>query len=282
MSLGALAPAHATAAKDATVAPTPIKVLVVSGGCCHNYPAQRELIKQGLEQRINATVSHLFYDPKPGEQATRPALPIYGNPRYADGYDVVIHNECAADESSPERLDAVLAPHRAGTPAVNLHCAMHSYRSGDWRQAVKPDAANARWFEFTGIQSTGHGPQSPVHLAMAGAAHPISAGFVPFVTANEELYNNLTAFDVTPVLTGTQPEAVNPAERSARYNVAWTHRYGPTRARVFSLTLAHNEAGVADGRYLDLVARGVLWATGRLDDKGAVQPGYGRGQGPGR
>lgn len=269
LSLGAATPAHGT-----RVAPKPIQVLVVSGGCCHNYPAQRALLKDGLERRINATVTHVFYDPKAGEQATRPALPIYANPRYADGYDVVIHNECAADESSQDNLDAVLAPHRAGTPGVNLHCAMHSYRSGDWRQPVKPGAANARWFEYTGIQSSGHGPQSPVHLAAAACGHPISVGFVPFITPSEELYNNLTAFDVTPVLTGTQPEATNPAERSARYNVAWTHRYGPKQARVFSLTLAHNEAGVGDGRYLDLVARGVLWATGRLNDRGNIQPGY--------
>ena len=106
----------------------PIRVLVVSGGCCHNYALQRELLKAGLESRINAAVTHVFYDPKPGEQATRPALPIHASARYAEGYDVVVHNQCAADETAPAALDNVLAPHRAGTPGVNLHCAMHSYR----------------------------------------------------------------------------------------------------------------------------------------------------------
>lgn len=252
-------PAHA-----APPEPQPVRILIVSGGCCHDYAQQRDLLEQGLKARMPARVSHVYYDPKPVEQATRPALPIYGNPAYADGYDVVIHNECAADEDSAATLDAVLAPHRKGIPAVNLHCAMHSYRSGAWKQPVRAGDANARWFEFTGIQSTGHGPQSPIRLAVAGNGHPIAAGFVPYTTGRDELYNNLTTFDVTPVLTGVQPESRVEADRGKVYTVAWTHTYGPNRARVFSTTLAHNGAEIADPRYLDVVAKGVLWAVGRL------------------
>ncbi|WP_162249875.1 ThuA domain-containing protein [Massilia sp. Root351] len=270
----ALALAAAFSAQAQAQAVKPIKVLIVTGGCCHNYPAQRAILEAGLKARIPAEVTHAFYDPRQGEKATRPALPIYGNPRYADGYDVVVHNECAADEDSAAVVDTVLAPHRLGTPGVNLHCAMHSFRSGEWKQAVKAGDANAKWFEYTGIQSTGHGPQSPIHLAASAAGHPVAKGFQPFVTANEELYNNLTQFNVRPVLTGTQPEAKAEAERALQFNVAWTHRYGPRQARVFSTTLAHNEAGMADPRYLDLVARGLLWATGHLREDGQAEAGY--------
>lgn len=269
LALAAAFPARAQTVK-------PIKVLIVSGGCCHNYAMQRDILESGLKARLNAEVTQVFYDPKPGEPATRPALPIYGNPRYADGYDVVVHNECAADEDRAAVLDAVLAPHRQGTPGVNLHCAMHSYRSGDWQHPVRAGDGNAKWFEYTGIQSTGHGPQFPIQLAVASAAHPVTKGFAPYVTANEELYNNLTMFDVTPVLTGTQPDAKDAADRAKSFNVAWTHRYGPKRTKVFSATLAHNEAGMADPRYLDLIARGLLWATGHLGEDGQVQAGYAR------
>ncbi len=257
LPLSTLHPAQAEATR-------PVKVLIVSGGCCHDYPRQRQLLERALKERMPAEVGHLYHDPKAGDKATRPALPIYGNPHYADGYDVVIHNECAADEDSAEALDAVLAPHRKGVPAVNLHCAMHSYRSGAWKQPVKAGDANARWFEFTGIQSTGHGPQSPIRLAPAGNGHPIAAGFVPYTTGKDELYNNLSTFDVTPVLTGVQPESGIEADRARVYTVAWTHTYGPKGARVFSTTLAHNMAVMDDPRFLDLVARGVLWAAGRL------------------
>ena len=166
-------------------APKPIKVLIVTGGCCHNYPKQREILETGLKERIHADISHAYYDPKPGEDATRPRLPILNNPNYADGFDVVLHNECAAGEDTAASLDAVLAPHRKGVPAVNLHCAMHSYRSGNYREAVKPGDANAKWFEFTGIQSSGHGPQSPIQLGVAAPLHPIAKGFVPYTTPSD-------------------------------------------------------------------------------------------------
>jgi type 1 glutamine amidotransferase len=35
---------------------------------------------------------------------------------------------------------------------------------------------------------------------------------------------------------------------------------------VFATTLGHNNETVGDARYLDLVARGLLWAVDKLDD----------------
>jgi hypothetical protein len=258
---------------SAALAAAPIKVLIVSGGCCHDYPAQRQILEEGLKARLNVTVTHLYYDPKPGEQATRPKLPIFTNPHYGDGFDVIIHDECAADESDPAALDAVLAPHRKGVPGVNLHCAMHSYRSGTWQQPVKAGDANARWFEYTGIQSTGHGLKTPITLTPA-AGQPIMAGIKGWVTGPDELYNNWTTFDVTPVLQGVQLEAADPADRSKVFTVAWTHTYGPAKARVFSMTLTHFESAMREPTYLDIVARGVAWATGHLSEDGKIEAGY--------
>lgn len=243
----------------------PLRVLIVSGGGFHDYPQQRQILEKGLESRLNVQIAHLFNDPPP-ERKTRPANPAFTDPRYGDGYDLIVHNICAADEGDPAVLDAVLAPHRRGVPAVNLHCAMHSFRSGEWRAEVAPDAPNARWFSFTGIQSTGHGPQSPITVHYAD--HPIARGLAPWTTGREELYNNLTGFGVSPVAFGNQP-ASSEAQGRGPVALAWTHSYGPAKARVFSLTLAHNEATMADPRYLDLVARGVAWATGHLADDGS-------------
>ncbi|OYW80895.1 MAG: hypothetical protein B7Z26_05790 [Asticcacaulis sp. 32-58-5] len=213
---------------------TPIKVLIVTGGCCHNYPKQREILETGLKARLNVTVSHLYYDPKPGEQATRPKLPIFDNPNYGDGYDVIIHNECAADESDPQIIDTVLSPHQKGIP-------------------------------YTGIQSSGHGPQSPITLTIAPEAHAITQGLNGWTTSKDELYNNLTTFNVTPLIYGIQPESSVTADRDKTFTVAWIHSYGPKNVRVFSTTLAHNEANMREDAYLDLVANGVAWASGRLN-----------------
>ena len=107
----------------------PLRVLLITGGCCHDYKGQKDILKKGIEERINAVVDQIHVD----DGSTKPALPIYGNADYAAGYDVVIHDECAADISGEEVIKAVLAPHQKGVPGVNLHCAMHSYRSGDFK-----------------------------------------------------------------------------------------------------------------------------------------------------
>ena len=48
--------------------------------------------------------------------------------------------------------------------------------------------------------------------------------------------------------------------------MAWTNTYNG-KTRVFGTTLGHNTRTVADGRYLDLVTRGLLWAVDKLDDR---------------
>ena len=56
--------------------------------------------------------------------------------------------------------------------------------------------------------------------------------------------------------------------------VVWTNEYGAKKTRVFSTSIGHNTATVADERYLDLVTRGMLWATGKLADDGKPAKGY--------
>src|SRR5690606_30836193 len=150
----------------------------------------------------NVEIDHVYYDLSADEQNGNPKLPIFGNPNYGDGYDVIIHNECAAGITDTAIIDAVLAPHVKGIPAVNLHCAMHSYRFGDWQEPVAKDADNARWFAFTGMQSTGHGPQAPIVLNKVSNA-PILEGLEMWTTPDEELYNTLTDFGVVPLIAGT-------------------------------------------------------------------------------
>jgi type 1 glutamine amidotransferase len=64
--------------------------------------------------------------------------------------------------------------------------------------------------------------------------------------------------------------------KTNNFVVVWTNQYGPKKSRVFSTTIGHNTATVSDARYLDLVARGVLWATGHLKEDGTPVAGYAR------
>ena len=54
--------------------------------------------------------------------------------------------------------------------------------------------------------------------------------------------------------------------------ITWTNDYNGTR--VFNTTMGHVNETVADPRYLDLVTRGLLWACGKLDEKGEIVAGY--------
>lgn len=251
-------------ADEGATGPKPLRALLVIGGCCHDYAKQKDLLKAGLEARANVTVD-ILYTPDSG---TRYRFPEYENPEWAKGYDVVIHDECTADVKDAAFVENIVAAHRNGVPAVNLHCAMHSYRVGKFNQPVDPGSADALWFDFIGLQSSGHGPQEPIAITFTDTTHPITKGLENWTTIKEELYNNHAVFPTAhPLARGVQGKA--------EAVVAWTNHYGPKKTRVFSTTIGHNNDTVADGRYLDMIARGLLWSTGKLSDDGAPLPGYG-------
>src|SRR5882757_9610496 len=85
-------PFAAQASLRAADAPKPLKILLITGGCCHDYAKQKDILKAGLEARANVVVDQIHTDDK----STKPPLTIYGNPDYAKGYDLVIHDECSA------------------------------------------------------------------------------------------------------------------------------------------------------------------------------------------
>lgn len=257
----------ALALNSASAAPPPLKALLITGGCCHDYGAQKDILKTGLEARLNIAVEQIHTDDK----SARPPFAHHGNPEYAKGYDVVIHDECAADIGDPALINAVLKPHLVdGLPAVNLHCAMHSYRFGDFGKPVTPGASNASWFSFLGLQSSGHGPQEPITIVFTDAEHPITRGLTGWTTVNEELYNNVALHGGHALAKGRQQDQ----GRTVESVVAWTHEFGPKKTRVFSSSIGHNNETVADPRYLDMIARAVLWSTNKLKTDGTPAEGY--------
>lgn len=251
----------------------PIKVLLVIGGCCHDYAAQKDLLKNGIEARINAQVVVAYDDTK----GTKPDFAVYKNPQWAEPYDVIIHDECAADITDPVAVENILKAHREGKPAVNLHCAMHSYRWGNFKEPVKLGDDNSHWYEMIGLQSTGHGPKLALDINFFNQESPITKGLTNWTTfPNEELYNNVQIFEINPLVRGSQMVTdkktgqVNKVEAV----VAWTNFYGPKKTRIFSTTLGHDSKTVADDRYLDFITRGLLWSVDKLDAQGSPVTGY--------
>ncbi len=268
LSLITLTPLALTA-QNTTDESGPLKILLVAGGCCHDYATQSRLLKHGIEDRISAVVTVEFNPSK----TTDTTFKIYESPDWAKGYDLIVHDECSAAVTDKAYVERILAAHRDGIPAVNLHCAMHSYRWGEFRNPVETGADNAAWYEMIGIQSTAHGAQAPIDVEFVDAEHPITRGLVDWTTINEELYNNVRIFDGTiPLAKGSQLTPPNkkilqndPSAKpqSSTAVVAWTNQYGPKKTKIFSTTLGHNNDTVGDPRYLDLVVRGIRWAVGK-------------------
>jgi len=236
------------ASASASAREAPVRALLVCGGCCHDYEKQAVILRDGIQSRGNIQVDVIRSEDK----GTKPWFPIYEDKDWAKGYDVIIHDECAADVTEMPYVQNIVDAHKNGVAAVNLHCAMHCYRTG-----------TDSWFQFLGLQSSGHGWQKPIEIDFSGSEHPVTKGLANWTTSDEELYNNIKVFPTAkPLALGSQAQQDGNKDSAV---VVWTNDYHGTR--VFNTTLGHNNETVADARYLDLVVRGVLWSCDKLNEK---------------
>ena len=236
-------------AEEKNAAPT-IKALLITGGCCHDYDNQKVIIPKGIEAnttaRIEWTVVH------EGGKTTNTEIPFYNKADWAKGYDVVVHNECFAAVGSEAFIDKILAPHRAGTPAVLVHCAMHCYRTGPSKE---------EWFKFCGVHSPRHGPHHPFEVQVVDQDHEVSRTLSNWTTPQGELYY------IDKTYPGTRPLAESKSNKTGEMHInVWTHEYGENKARVFATTIGHHNITMEHPEYQRMMTRGFLWAAGQSVD----------------
>ena len=242
----ALSPLFGAHAAD-SAPPKPIRALLVTGGCCHDYDAQKEIIAKGLQLRANIDVTVV----RQGGGTTDSKIPLYESKDWSKGFDVVIHDECFADVKEKAWIDNILKPHREGLPGVVIHCAMHCYRDG------RDD-----WFQFCGVTSRKHGAAYPHEVLNRDAAHPIMSGWgAGWANPAGELYWIEKVWPTAHPLASAKNR-----ETGAEEVCVWTNEFGDKKTRVFGTTLGHHNETVSDPKFLDLLTRGTLWACGKLDD----------------
>src|SRR5688572_18194661 len=121
--------------------PRRIRALMVCGGCCHDYEAQKKILSEGITARANVewTIVHEGIPVKGGSDGRDHRVSIYEKADWSKGYDIVLHNECFGAVNDVAFVERIAAPHKAGLPAIMLHCSSHSYRAAqtdEWRMCV--------------------------------------------------------------------------------------------------------------------------------------------------
>lgn len=233
----------------------PLKALMISGGCCHDYPNQNLILSEGISRRAN--VSWDFVLATDNSRAAK--LPLYDDPNWIDGYDVVVHNECFGGMDDAQWLEKIVKAHEtSGVPALFVHCSLHSYR------AAPTDA----WRILMGARSTSHEGHRPVKVENLRPNHPVMKSFpATWDTPNGELYK----------IEKMWPDAIPLAkafgvDTQKDHVCVWLNHSG--NARVFTTTLGHHNETMSHPVYLDMVARGLLWATGKIESDGSPSPGF--------
>jgi len=248
--------AFASALPVGAQSPAPLRALLVTGGCCHDYAAQKKIIPEGISARAHVewTIVH--------ERDDRDhKVSIYANADWGRGYDVIVHNECYSQVNEAAFVERIAAPHKAGLPAVMLHCSSHSYRM----------APTDEWRKVVGITSMSHEKRRDLLVKTLAPDHPVMRGFpANWPDLEEELYKNVKIWP------GAVPLAQAYGQETKKDHVViWVNTYHT--GRVFSTTLGHTNATMQSEVYLDLVTRGLLWACGKLTESGKPAPGYGPG-----
>ena len=221
-----------------------IRALLITGGCCHDYAFQAKAMQLAAAKHgvhIEWTVVN------EGGKETKAQIALYQNPQWADGFDVIVHNECFANTAAADYIRSITTAHKKGANAVVIHCAMHTYR------AAKIDD----WREFLGVTSRRHEHKSNYAVEVVAKDHEIMKGFpANYRTPKDELYVIEKVWPNTTVLAKSKSQ-----KNDKSHPVVWTSRYG--KARVFGTTYGHSNETFSDETYLKMLVQGIRWSAGK-------------------
>lgn len=235
--------------------PEPIEALYVTGGGWHDYDTQKQIVTEGLSERVNINWTIEY---EAGDDSGRWPERFEQDDWLAD-YDVVVYHFCVTDVPGAEAVEGVVQEHVAhGVPAMFMHCAIHSMR-----------ADTTKWFEFGGVRSHRHESKHPYTVEVLEADHPIMQGFPEdgWETPAGELYVIEEVYENTTPLAEAYGE-----DTEEDHPVIWTNDY--EGVRVFGTTIGHHNVTVESPVYLDLIGRGLLWSVDKIEDDGSPAEGY--------
>ena len=234
----------------------PLRVLHLTGGCCHDYEKQKTILSEGISERANVKFEIVHEGGKSGDYQ----FPMLKKEDWGNNYDAVLYNICFAHVKDVAYIEGITKVHAQGLPAVALHCTYHSHH---WKTETD------EWEKMLGVTSPRHGKKHAITMKNLKPDHPITKNFPSeWVTPEGELYHEQKTWEsATPLISGSIENG------KSVHNCAWVNQYG--KARIFGTTVGHHNSTMSSKEYLDLVAAGLLWVSGKLNDNGKPAKGYG-------
>ena len=114
----------------------PIKVLLVSGGCFHDYAIQTRII----EDSLNRYIYNIDWQTLNLNASCDEIVPLMASKEWGKGYDLVAFNICWAYVTDTAYINNICRIHRDnGINAIVIHCTMHTFRDAktdEWRKFV--------------------------------------------------------------------------------------------------------------------------------------------------
>lgn len=220
----------------------PLRALMLtSPGVYHNYEYQAKALADGIAKHANVRVDVSVAE-----------LQRWKTTDYSKGYDVLIYNICMADNRDEKLIANMLKQSQElGTPALVIHCSMHSFRETDL------------WWPLYGLQTKSHEQLGPMQQNQ-NRNHPILTQIPKgWTVAEDELYINLQ-FDADTLLSSEGADG-------KAHTTAWLKRQG--EVMVFGTTLGHSNSTIEDPVYQRLLANALLFVTGSLQDNGQPREG---------
>ena len=233
-----------------------LKIIHVAGGCCHDYENQKNILKEGLEKRINCKVD-LFVE---GKSKTH-IHSLFKKKDWSKGYDLVLFNICFGGVTDDEFIKGVVAETaKDGKGAVFLHCSLHTFRNAK--------SGTEEYRKLLGLSSQNHGKKSPILVENMKETHPIMKDFPKmWQTPNGELYNIFAQGEKAEILANGH----YPDDKKTQACI-WTNLY--KESKIFGMSLGHHNETMQAKEYQDVLSRGVLWTVGKLQDDGKAAQGY--------
>ena len=114
----AQAPAQSQASGAAETNEESIKILLITSGCCHDYDFQTKAMQLALKKHGVAANWDIVNE---GGKGTSAQIDLYNDNNWAEGYDLVIHNECFANTTDTDYIKKITEAHKKGVNLSLIH-----------------------------------------------------------------------------------------------------------------------------------------------------------------